>query len=663
MYLIGTLALLSAFVTNLLTILVALTAIIRKKAAGVTLLITLIRFTFGGVVLASAALWYLLLADDFHVEYVASHSSRDLPEYFKLSAFWAGQSGSLLLWSLLLTLMIVISVRWLYKSRYSDLPHYIVITAFAQLFFLTLNIWAASPFALLEQVYPDGTVLPFFPADGKGMNPLLQHPAMVIHPPLLFAGYSGFLIPAGLAVASLLSGDYNGKWIYPARIWSLLSWLFLSAGIMLGAWWAYAELGWGGYWAWDPVENASLLPWLTATAFLHSAIAQTQRNRFRIWNIVLTVLTYLLCLLATYITRSGVVSSVHAFAENPLGYYFLVFISLTTVFIIALILSRKKHLSHRESPVPLISRESAFLFNNLVLVFLTIAIAYGTLFPTLYELFTGRVMTLGKEYFLSVSLPLALLLLFLIGCGIRLSWEINPVKDILKKFRFPLLAGLVTGLMTLLVIRTSFIIHGLYALSAFMFVIIGQEVYATIGVFFKSSNRSFQSLLKILSHERAKLGSHLSHLGLMLIFIGISGGYFNEQATVQGKAGERLHFSGYELEINSVTFDQTRQYESLKVRLSLYEHNRFIAQLIPESRFYSSSQQYSSEIDWFSNLSKDIYVVLSEYHPEDQSLILHVFINPLVKWIWIGTIILITGGIMALRSPIKCTNPSAESAS
>jgi cytochrome c-type biogenesis protein CcmF len=648
MYLIGSLFLLSALVSVLLTAAFIIRYLHNRNEYFIFQSVVFVRTTFGTVLTASAALWFLFLSDDFHVEYVAAYSSRALPVYYKFSAFWAGQSGSLLLWSLLSSVLILFSVRYLSKRSFAGLPYYILITAAGQLFLLILNIWGANPFNILEQVYPDGSKVPFFPIDGKDMNPLLQHPAMIIHPPLLFVGYAGFIIPFAIAAASLLSKNHTNDWIQLARPWALFSWMFLTMGIMLGAWWAYMELGWGGYWAWDPVENASLLPWLTGTAFLHSIIAQHKKNYFRVWNVILISSTYLLCIFGTFITRSGFVSSVHAFAESPIGYYFLIYLFIVILFVVVLVLYNKKHLYIKQPIEFYISKESAFLFNNIVFGFLTLAVLYGTLFPAIYEAVSGQKITLGADYFNKITVPLAIMLLLLSGAGVRMPWGINLRKEIIIKFLYPAFFFVITGILTLLILSINVNIVLIYSLSAFLFTIIIQEFYDIFHSICRTKFEGIKFFFQAIQKHQHRLGSNIIHFGILLIIVGISGSYFNDHLMFQGRVGDNTAIHDYEIKIDRIIFDQNRQYESLLVYATLYHEDRLLDQLIPEYRLYKANQQYSSEVALYSTFSKDIYIVLAEYHPEDQSVIFQIYINPLVKWIWMGAFILLIGSVMSL---------------
>ncbi|HEX6644977.1 MAG TPA: cytochrome c biogenesis protein CcsA, partial [Gemmatimonadales bacterium] len=381
----------------------ALDAIVRRSAYAL----------FGCLAVAALALWVGIIRHDFNIEYVASYTAQNLPTGYLVAALWAGQKGSLLFWAVVLSLFAALA-QWLTPRHHKHLLPYVAgVTATVLAFFLIVMLFAANPFERL----------PFTPADGRGMNPQLQNPGMMVHPPMLYLGYISITIPFAFAVAALLTGRLDTGWLHAIRRWTLVSWLFLSIGITLGMWWAYVELGWGGYWAWDPVENASLLPWLTMTAFLHSVMIQEKRGMLKRWNLMLIAGTFLLSIFGTFITRSGVIASVHSFTQSNVGYFFLVFLLLAAIFSFALIWSRWPRLESDIELESMVSREAAFLFNNLALVGIAFSVLWGTLFPILSELVRGTKITVGPPFFNRVNVPLGLFLLALTGIGPLIAWR------------------------------------------------------------------------------------------------------------------------------------------------------------------------------------------------------------------------------------------------
>jgi len=391
------------------------------------------------------SLEYLLYTDNFSMAYVVAHSNRNLSSFYKFAALWAGQEGSLLFWSCLLSVY-VISVLIAYRNKNGELMPYVgVVLAGVQIFFLTLNNFVESPFKALGTVNASGALEMVTRSDGNGLNPLLQYPEMVIHPPNLYSGYTGFTIPFAFALAALLARYPGEKWIHLTRKWTMIAWCFQSIGIMLGAHWAYAVLGWGGYWGWDPVENASLLPWLTGTAFLHSVMMQEKRGMMKVWNVWLVFCTFLLCILGTFLTRSGVVSSVHAFANSQIGPWFVGFMGVILLVCFTAYFKNRDYLKSENQLDSMVSRESSFLFNNLLFLVACIAVLSGTLFPVFSEWFSGSRISVGAPFFNKVMIPIGLAILFLTGVGPLLAWRKTSVESMKRNFGWPLVAGAVGG--------------------------------------------------------------------------------------------------------------------------------------------------------------------------------------------------------------------------
>src|SRR5213080_2159138 len=369
--------------------------------------------TFGAVFLGALVLVISAFRNDFSIAYIFHHSNRDLPAPYKFATLWSGQEGSLLFWSLLLSAYGLV-LRLRHKTDSRLFAHASVIIAAVQVFFLLLLNFAAHPFAIMQGSLPE---------DGNGLNPLLQYPEMVIHPPMLYLGYVGFTVPFAFALGALIMRYPGEKWIHITRRWTMVTWGLLTCGIFLGAHWAYSVLGWGGYWGWDPVENASFLPWLTGTAFLHSVMMQEKRGMMKVWNVWLVFITFLLCILGTFLTRSGVVSSVHAFAQSSIGTWFVGFLALIILVCFGAYLKNRDYLKSENQLDSIISRESSFLFNNLILLVSCVAILSGTLFPVFSEWITGDRISVGAPFFNKVNIPIGLLLLFLTGVGPLLAWR------------------------------------------------------------------------------------------------------------------------------------------------------------------------------------------------------------------------------------------------
>src|SRR5579863_43259 len=391
---------------------------------------------------ATLSLVYLFFSDNYSVAYVVSHSNRDLSTFFKVAALWSGQEGSLLFWSFLLAVY-VFSVLFTYRNKNGELLPYVgVILAGVQLFFLTISHFVASPFKVLGVANAAGGMDLVSRADGNGLKAVLQYPEMVIHPPNLYSGYTGFTIPFAFALAALLARYPGEKWIHLTRKWTMIAWCFQTTGILLGAGWAYAVLGWGGYWGWDPVENASLLPWITATAFLHSVMMQEKKGMMKVWNVVLVSTTFFLCIFGTFLTRSGVVNSVHAFAQSSIGTYFVTFLAIGIALTIYLILNRLDYLKSESQLESVLSRESSFLFNNLILLASCFAVLWGTLFPVISEALTGEKISVDAPFFNRVQVPIAMFLMLLTGVGPLIAWRKSSVESLKRAFMWPMLVGI-----------------------------------------------------------------------------------------------------------------------------------------------------------------------------------------------------------------------------
>src|SRR5271155_1744380 len=478
--------------------------------------------------LGTFSMWYLFFTDNYSMAYVAAHSNRSLSPYYKISALWSGQEGSLLFWSFLLSIY-VFSALFTYRGKHPELMPYVgVVLAGVQTFFLIMNNFVASPFHVFAASGGAGIMHLATPADGSGLNPLLQYPEMAIHPPTLYTGYTGFTIPFAFALAALL-GRYPGeKWIHLTRRWTMIAWAFQSAGILLGAHWAYAVLGWGGYWGWDPVENASLLPWLTGTAFLHSVMMQEKRGMMKVWNVWLVFATFLLSMLGTFLTRSGVVSSVHAFANSQIGPWFVGFMLVVLGVCFAAYFKNRDYLQSENRLDSMISRESSFLFNNLLFLVACIAVLSGTLFPVFTDWFTPSRISVGAPFFNKIMIPIGLAIMFLTGVGPLLAWGRTSTESLKRNFGWPLIIGALGGIVTFAIgYRNSFSVICLF-LCFFVTGTIAMEFYRGARVI---SARTGMDLVTA-GHELAmrntrRYGGYVVHFGMVLIFIGLAGAAFS----------------------------------------------------------------------------------------------------------------------------------------
>ncbi len=606
--------------------------------------------SFFAVSVAAFALLWAAFTNDFSVAYILHHSNRALPGAYKFAALWSGQEGSLLLWAWLLTAYgLVLRLRHKVDVRLTAFAS--TILAGIQLFFLLLLNFAATPFSLVG-----GTI----PPDGFGLNPLLQYPEMVIHPPMLYLGYVGFSVPFAFALGALMMRYPGEKWIYITRRWTMVTWLFLTCGIVLGMHWAYAVLGWGGYWGWDPVENASLMPWLTGTAFLHSVMMQEKRGMMKSWNVWLIFSTFLLTVLGTLLTRSGLVSSVHAFAESNIGTWFWAFMLIVLSVCIFTFVLQRDHLKTEHKLEALVSRESSFLFNNLVLLAACFTILWGTLFPVLSEYVQGNKVTMGAPWYNRVAIPIGLFLLFLTGVGPVLAWRSTSFKSLRKNFVLPAIAGIAAAIILMLFgVRPwqdegAFYSLVCYSLAALVLTAITSEFLRGAAVIQRHTGQTlFASMLQLTRRNTRRYGGYIVHLGIVVMFIGFAGQAFNQNVEKELGVGDSIHIGPYKLVSQSFTQDTNLNYDTEYSLLDVYYHGKKVTQLAPEKRFYQASQTPQTMVANHSTLAWDLYVVYEGKNPDSGLPIIKVFLNPLVAWIWIGVFIVILGTATALTPNLQ----------
>ncbi|MGA3209741.1 MAG: heme lyase CcmF/NrfE family subunit [Terriglobales bacterium] len=597
------------------------------------------------VTVAAIALVVAVLGDDFSIAYILQHSNRALPTPYKFAALWSGQEGSLLFWAwLLASYGLVLRLR--YKVDVRLVSYASVIVAGVQVFFLSLVNFPAPPFALTQGAIP---------ADGNGLNPLLQYPEMVIHPPMLYLGYVGFTIPFAFALAALIMRYPGEKWIHITRRWTMVTWGFLTAGIFLGAHWAYSVLGWGGYWGWDPVENASLLPWLTGTAFLHSVMMQEKRGMLKIWNVWLIFTTFLLAIFGTFLTRSGVVSSVHAFAQSSIGTWFVVFLAITLAACLFFFVKNKSHLRSEHSLESLVSRESSFLFNNLLLLVACFTVLWGTLFPLLSEWVQGHKITVGPPFFNRVNIPVAMLLLVLTALGPLLAWRRTSLESLKRNFVWPAIgagviaAALVLGGMKPWEDQSYFYSLMAFSLAGLVIFTVFSEFYRGAAVISRHTGRNLlASAIHLTRRNTRRYGGYIVHLGAVIVIIGIAGSAFNIDKEQEMPQGAQMHIGGYRLICESFTEDDNPNYSSQWAILKVMRGDKQIATMYPEQRVYKASRQPSTMVANRSTLKEDLYLVYAGRNQESGAPIIRAHVNPLVMWIWIGVNLMLVGTIIAL---------------
>ena len=602
---------------------------------------------FGFVVLASLGLWTALLTSDFSLRYVASFTSANLPVVYKISAFWGGQAGSMLFWCLILAGYAALATFANRRSVRELMPWVTGTNALVLLFFVATTAIASNPFERLDWV----------PADGRGLNPQLQNPAMAIHPPMLYLGYVATAIPFGFAIAALVTRRLDAEWLGAVRRWSLVSWVFLTLGIVLGMWWAYVELGWGGYWMWDPVENASLLPWLTGTAFLHSIMIQEKRGMLRKWNVTLVVATFMLSVLGTFITRSGVIQSVHSFAQSPVGNWFAAFMMLALAATVWLVSLRLKDLEAQAQLEAMISREAAFLYNNLVLVGIAFSVLWGTLFPILSEAVRGSKITVGESFFNSVNVPLGLLLLALTGIGPLIAWRKASVANIQRQFAGPAAFGLLAGAaLFVLGIRVIYPLMA-WTLSAFVAGTIIQEFWKGVGARRRMYGENpVVALGRLVARNRRRYGGYVVHAGIVILFAAFSGMAFKKEYditladgqsyTAKDPYGRRWTFTNEGLsEFKALNRDVV----AIALRPSV--EGKQLPLITSEKRQHFDSRgnptfQPSTEVGILSRNDMDVYLVLAGVVANKAEI--RVNFNPLVVWVWHGGVIMALGGLIVM---------------
>ena len=602
------------------------------------------------IFLATFSLEYLFFTDNFSIAYVVSHSNRDLSTFYKIAALWSGMEGSLLFWSFLLSIY-VFSVLIAYRNKNGELMPYVgVVMAGVQLFFLTLNNFVESPFKALASPGADGLMNYVARSDGNGLNPLLQYPEMVIHPPNLYSGYTGFTIPFAFALAALLARYPGEKWIHLTRKWTMIAWMFQSLGILLGAHWAYAVLGWGGYWGWDPVENASLLPWLTGTAFLHSVMMQEKRGMMKVWNVWLVFCTFLLCILGTFLTRSGVVSSVHAFAQSNIGTWFVGFIGIVLLVCLGAYLKNRDYLKSENQLDSVVSRESSFLFNNLILLVLCVAVLSGTLFPVFSEWFTGDRISVGAPFFNKVNIPAGLLLLFLTGVGPLLAWRKTSTESMKRNFGWPLTIGLVAGVIAFAIGFRSFYSVICLVLCMFVAATIVLEFYRGAKVIRARSGASYPACaIDLALRNTRRYGGYIVHMGMVFVFIGLAGAAFNRDVQKNMQMGQSMQIGPYTLVLQTSDTKPEKNYTAQRLVMEVLRDNKPLMMLYPEKRrFLTSNEQTGTMVAIYSTLKEDLYVVFAGEDPDTNLPVVHAFLNPLVKWIWFGGVLVVFGTIVAL---------------
>lgn len=617
--------------------------------------------SFPLISIASLVLIYLLVNNRFEVTFVYEVTSLTMPTYLKITAWWGGQAGSLLFWSWLLAAFTSSVTLRKWDRDIEFLPWVIVVSSITLAFFLGMVIFYENPFIrywlvgenVVESMFKpfaDATI--FTPADGRGLNPLLRHPGMIIHPPMLYLGFVSYVIPYAFAIAALITGRTDDRWTRITRRWSLWAWLFLSFGLVLGGRWAYDVLGWGGYWGWDPVEIAAFMPWLTGTAFLHSVMIQEKRGMLKQWNMILIILTYALVIFGTFLTRSGVLSSVHAFANSPIGPYFMGFVTLTLVVSVALVIWRWPLLRSETEMKSMLSREALFLLNNLIFISILVVCFWGVIYPLISELVTGFKVTVGPPYYERATGPLFASLLFLMAIAPFSAWGHSTLQTLGKAIWKSVIASFVLTVILFFVYSNN-----IYALIGFF--LVGLALFSTFHEFYrgtlarqKTQNENFfTALSNLMMRNRRRYGGYIIHISMALMAIGILGiELFQKETQGTVAQGEALNVGDYTVEYRELaSWDVPSDgVNYTRAVVDIYENGIYLGQLYPRIDYFFDAEQTMTIPGQRSTFRDDLYILLVDWQSvSSQGATFKIYVNPLVNWMWIGSLVFLFGILFA----------------
>ncbi|MGH7774811.1 MAG: heme lyase CcmF/NrfE family subunit [Candidatus Binatia bacterium] len=593
------------------------------------------------VTLASSSLIYALVTTDFSIRYVVSNTTRATPIYYRVTGLWGALEGSLLLWEWILIIFSGL-VAWIYKDRHRELmPWVLMIFSTVSAFFLAVIAFASNPF---ETIFPA-------PPDGRGLNPLLEDANMLTHPPLLYTGFVGLTVPYAFAMAALIRGKLDEAWIVTTRRWTITAWFFLTLGNLVGAWWSYHVLGWGGYWAWDPVENAAFMPWLPATAFLHSVQVQERRSMLKLWNVSLIIIAFSLTIFGTFLTRSGILSSIHAFSSGPVGTVFLAFLSLVLLGSFGLLAYRADLVKGQPELDSVVSRESAFLLNNVVLVSALFTILLGTIFPLISEALTGVQISVGAPYFNSVTVPLFLLLVFLMGVGPMIAWKKASWDNLKRNFLWPSVASLLIAMALFIGWVRDFLPLLGFTLSGFVAATILFDTAIAVRTRRRIAGEGvFTALATLIRRNQRRYGGLVVHLGIVLIVLGIAGSMsysIERQATLN--LGEILVLGHYKIRFEGLSGSQQPTHYRVEGAFRVFNNGHESGLFSPTLKFFPNQQSPVGRAVFRSTFTEDLYLILSGFSEVGQNrATLKVLVRPLVAWIWLGGVVIALGTIVAV---------------
>jgi cytochrome c-type biogenesis protein CcmF len=582
---------------------------------------------------------YAFLTFDFSVEYVASNTNLGTPFYYRITGVWGALEGSIILWTWMLalyTLLIVLrhreNARDLYPWALSAMLGVIA-------FFVLIMTVPAPPFARLSPV----------PADGRGLNPLLEDTGMITHPVALYLGFTGFTVPFAFAIAALATGRLGDAWITLTRRWTIIAWYFLSLGLLIGGWWSYHVLGWGGYWAWDPVENAAFMPWLTGTAFLHSVMIQERRRMLKLWNVALVVLTFALTLFGTFLTRSGVIASVHAFTQGTIGVFFLGFLALVVLVALTLLAARWDRLKAQGTLDSVISRESAFLLNNVLLVAAAFTVFFGTVFPLLSEAVRGVKVSVGAPFFNQVNVPLFLALVFLMGVGPLIGWRRASRENLTRNFLWPVLTGIAAAaIVWLLGVRSALAVLAL-AVTAFVIATVALDLVRATRARMRMGESVLPALGGLVLRHNRRYGGFLVHVGVLVIVVGVTGSHaWSVQTETTLQRGETAELAGYRLRFDGLAGSEESNHFKVSGTFTVTNGTASPVVMRPAKKFYPRDSAPIAYVDYRLGLKEDLYVVLGDFARDGSQATVKVQVNRLVTWIWIGGLVLTLGTLLAV---------------
>ncbi|MGA0248556.1 MAG: heme lyase CcmF/NrfE family subunit [bacterium] len=602
------------------------------------------------IAIASGVLIHALVVSDFSIFYVWRNSSVDMPMFFKVTAFWGGLEGSLLFWILVQSFFaMVVAFRYQYSNR--EIIPYVIATLNGILcFLLVLLLGWSNPLDLQATI----------PAEGRGLNPLLQHIAMVVHPPSLYLGFIGFSVPFAFAIAGMIRGKLDNEWVLTTRRWTLVSWYFLSMGLILGGQWAYEELGWGGFWAWDPVENAAFMPWLTGTAFLHSVMIQEKRNMLKIWNVVLIIITYGLTIIGTFLTRSGVVNSVHSFTQSEIGPAFLVFLAVVLVVGFALLFRRIQMLESEHKMEAVLCRENAFLAQNVIFVGMAFTVLLGTTFPLLAEAIRGTKLSIQAPFFNTIMAPMGYVLFFLMGIGTVIAWRKSSKESLRRNFQNPMITATVGTIILAVFIPFHLEAFTIFWIAIFVTVTILIEVGKAAHVKGKQLQAGpLVGMIHVFQRNQRRYGGLVIHLGVVLMFLGFAGTFFSEERDLTLEREEMVPLNAYYLKFTGVEQFQVRNATHRAAIIEVYDQDKQLLEVMkPAKSFYPTQPQPLTEIALRREFLKDLYLIFSSESGADSELVtIKTYVNPLVGWAWMALPVFTLGiGICLTYRPRSLTS-------